>query len=162
MKQGAYILHHGTDRDFDYPSIERSSRYSDFGKCFYTTYDRQLAEEWAKTKSIYPKVLHYCINLKNAHTGNDWKIKKFEADEEWARFVYANRRNPSYIRPDYDIIIGPIADNRLAEIFADMEEKHLSFDYITQKIKYEKFDRTPLQVCFCSDRALKLLSKVTL
>ena len=45
------ILHHGTDQTFDTPRWDMGSERRDFGRCFYTTYSRKMADDWAKYKS---------------------------------------------------------------------------------------------------------------
>lgn len=160
-KPGSFVLHHGSGADFKFPKWNAGDRHRDFGQCFYTTYDLDLATIWAQQKSINPKVYHYCVSLKSMKDCQ-LNIKRFEANEEWARFIYNNRYNENYSRPSYDVIVGPIADNNLTQIFAKMDLDGETFDDIAPLLKYEKFEHNQYQVCFCSEKALQLLSPVTL
>ena len=45
MKVGKLLLYHGSDQQIDRPEWNHGSRYRDFGQCFYTTYDRETAED---------------------------------------------------------------------------------------------------------------------
>ena len=110
MHISQFVLYHGSDTDVKLPVWNSGSRYRDFGQCFYTTYDRNTAVDGAeKMDAIYPVVNRYALSLRHMQTAN-LSIKRFQADAEWAQFVYNNRENPRFRRPPYDIIIGPIAD----------------------------------------------------
>ena len=47
MQISQFILYHGSDTNVKLPVWYLGSRYRDFGQCFYTTYDRETAEDWA-------------------------------------------------------------------------------------------------------------------
>lgn len=68
------------------------------------------------------------------------------------------RTKEGYVRPDYDIVIGPIADNTLQDWFNKMDEEGLTFSAIARQIQYKKFKDN--QFAFCSSRAIKLLKWV--
>lgn len=151
-----FVLYHGSDTNVKRPVWNSGSRFRDFGQCFYTTYDRDTAKDWAvKMTALYPVVNKYALNLKSVQT-MDLRIKRFQADEEWARFVYENRENSRFKRPAYDIIIGPIADKGLQDEFRKVKSGKASFAEIAPLIHYDRFHS--YQVAFCTDRALKLLS----
>ena len=42
------VLYHGTDKVLLQPTWNKGSRYRDFGQCFYTTYNRDMAVDWAE------------------------------------------------------------------------------------------------------------------
>ena len=86
------------------------------------------------------------------------KIKRFNADAEWAEFVWRNRFDEKYRRPDYDIIIGPIADLGLKREFIRMRTEGLSFADVASRIHYDKHNS--LQVSFCTPYSLTILNKV--
>ena len=156
MKISQFVLYHGSKFDVILPAWNRGSRFRDFGQCFYTTYDKATAKDWAdKLETLTPVINKYALNLKSIQT-SDLKIKRFNADAEWAEFVYNNRENPRFHRPMYDIIIGPIADRGLSEEFKKVKQGKASFAEIAQRIHYNKF--RSYQVAFCSNNALKLLT----
>lgn len=152
-------LHHGSNVVVNAPEWDKGSRYRDFGQCFYTTYNEQMAKDWTAKMSGATIVNHYRFDWEklDASTHN-LKVKRFVADAEWARFVYNNRYVRNFRRPPYDIIVGPLADRSLTEQFARIKTEGLSFDEVAQKIEYTKYHAT--QVCFCTDKAVKMLTKI--
>lgn len=99
----------------------------------------------------------YTINLEKLNDGG-LKIKRFYANAEWAEFVWRNRYDIHFKRPNYDIIIGPIADKDLKQQFIKRKTEGLSFAQVANLIHYDKFHS--LQVCFCSDYALSMLELI--
>lgn len=156
------ILYHGSYSKIYEPDLNKCSKYRDFGQCFYLTYDKKMANDWAKKicknkGKDHPVVNEYTLDFSSIESGN-LKIKKFKADGEWAEFIYNNRNNESFKRPAYDIIIGPLADNGLKEHFNEIKLKGKTFEEISAKIEYKRYNA--IQVCFCSDYALKLLKRI--
>ena len=156
MQISQFVLYHGSYTDVKFPVCDFGSRYRDFGQCFYTTYDRSTAEDWAeKLETLSPVVNKYAFNLKHMPTA-DLRIKRFQADAEWVEFVYNNRENQRFHRPAYDIIIGPIADRGLSDEFKKVKRGKASFAEIAPLIHYDKYNS--YQVAFCSKKALNLLT----
>lgn len=149
-------LFHGSDRRIDTPRWDVGDEGRDFGKCFYTTYDRRTAKNWAlKNFNDHQVVNRYAIDLERLSDGR-LKIKRFEANAQWAEFVWNNRYNTKFKRPNYDIIIGPMADRGLKEQFIKMKTKGMTFAEIAPLIHYDRF--RSMQVCFCSDYAIRMLN----
>ena len=155
------VLHHGTGQAFDIPRWDMGSERRDFGQCFYTTYNRKMAEDWAKYKDKVGGGItyHYVIDFSKLASCN-LCIKRYEANEEWAEFVYNNRYNKRFKRPQYDIIIGPLADNGLSKQFAKIKQEGKTFEEIAPFIEYTRYNA--LQVCCCSDNAIRLLRRIEL
>ena len=81
-------LFHGSDRRIDTPRWDVGDEGRDFGKCFYTTYDRRTAKNWAlKNFNDHQVVNRYAIDLERLSDGR-LKIKRFEANDQWAEFVW--------------------------------------------------------------------------
>lgn len=112
------ILYHGTNIDFDTINLTKSHKYKDFGQGFYLTDIRKQAEELASKRSRlfggYPVIQEYEFDEKLLEEG-ELRVLKFDRpSEEWADFIFKNRnRETNYIH-DYDIVIGPIADDGVA------------------------------------------------
>ena len=158
MNEKSVILYHGTDTKVSTPDLAKCKPFRDFGKAFYLSYNKGLAKDWATKKNpVSAKINDYGIVLNRIESGN-LKIKRFKADEQWAKFIYNNRTDKKFVRPDYDIIIGPIADNTLQNWFNKIEEEGLSFSKVASRIQFAKFK--DYQYAFCSPRALKLLKWV--
>lgn len=156
MEIKQFTLYHGSDTNVKMPVWDSGSRYRDFGQCFYTTYDLRTAKDWAEKLSlITPTINKYALNLKRIKT-SVLSIKRFNADAEWARFVFDNRENERFKRPAYDIIIGPIADRGLANLFMKVKSGEKTFEEIAPLIQYNRFKS--YQVSFCSNNALDCLT----
>lgn len=83
------------------------------------------------------------------------RVKIFEeANKEWAEFVYSNRYIEDFCH-NYDIVIGPVADNALQVKFAEMQRYGKTFEQIASEIKYEKFKKP--QICFCTNASWEML-----
>ncbi len=76
--------------------------------------------------------------------------------EQWAKFILANRNNitrlPSH---DYDIVIGPIADDRVGLQLWKYENQLIDMSALVNKLKYMK--GVTIQYFFGTERALALL-----
>lgn len=110
------ILYHGTNTDIKAIDLTKGLRHKDFGKGFYLTPEKVTAERMAKKKARLfggvATLITYELDDEAFHS--DLKIKVFpeKACTEWFLFVDANRdrKNTEPIH-DYDIVVGPIADD---------------------------------------------------
>lgn len=125
-------LYHGSNIEVSKPQILESDRCLDFGKGFYLTSSFEQAKRWAE------------LTVKRRETGkatvsvfdfddisvSDLKILHFtQAQKEWLEYVTLNRKNQIIPNDNYDIVIGPVANDRtmpvislyFAEIY-DIEE----------------------------------------
>ena len=151
-------LYHGSDQVVSKPLCNVGAKGRDFGTCFYTSYSRKTAKDWAKKNFNRRAIVNrYSIDLERLSDGN-LKIKRFQADAEWAEFVWRNRYDAKYKRPNYDIIIGPMADRGLKEQFMRMRTEKLTFEEIAPFIHYDRFKS--MQVCFCSPYAISILNHI--
>ena len=84
----------------------------------------------------------------------DFQIRIFrKADEKWARFVEANRRDVAY-RHDYDIVYGPVANDQVYASFALYESELIDFSELLNRLKVRKLTD---QVLFHTERSLSIL-----
>lgn len=150
-------LYHGTDTEFIQPILDQCLPYKDFGKGFYLANKLPMAKNWAAKKNqlnnrLIVNVYHLNDEFREVDGLN---IKEFVvADEEWIRFVYNNRMKRDFSH-DYDIVIGPIADNRLPHLFAAVKRKEKTFAQIVEEARYKRF--RGIQYCFNTQRAINLL-----
>ena len=84
----------------------------------------------------------------------DFKSLLFpEPTEEWAEFVMANRTNKDFIH-DYDIVYGPVANDRVYLQFGLYEAGAIGIDTLIRELKtYKLVD----QYLFHTEKALKAL-----
>lgn len=110
------ILFHGTNTDIETIELSRSLNHKDFGKGFYLTDSRETAIRMAtkKARIFGGKATLIIYEFDEAALHSDLKVKVFpeKATVEWFLFVDANRdRETQQPIHDYDIVIGPIADD---------------------------------------------------
>lgn len=111
------IIYHGSNMIVNQPRIIEQNRFLDFGTGFYTTTNKSQAENFAikvaKRRGEIPILNIYEIddNLLN------YEIKEFsKPNEEWLDFVSDNR-NGVCINIEYDLIIGPVANDDVYRTF---------------------------------------------
>ena len=153
-------VYHGTDMKFRLPKLPKCNSYTDFGRGFYLTYELERAKEWGANRNpVKYRVNVYELPDYIFREGEpELKVLQFStATAEWAKFVYRNRNEEDFTH-DFDIVVGPVADNDLQVQFAKMMREGLSFDDISQNIKYEKFKKP--QICFCTERSLNILKYI--
>lgn len=156
------ILYHGSNMAIDSIDLGKCRPYKDFGKGFYLTDIRHQAERMAaRTVKMFkgvPALTTFEFDLEKAVTIG-LKIKIFNApDEEWARFVMSNRDiNVSQPCHDYDIVIGPVADDTIARLLRMFTENFISEE---QLVKELTFSQVTSQYFFHTEAAIKMLKKL--
>lgn len=109
------ILFHGTVSLFDYIDLDKSKNKRDFGKGFYTTVFENQAKEWAYRLSLRKETKQQYVYHFIYKPNEMLNVKLFEGlNREWLRFVVANR-TAGGLQHDYDVVIGPIADDNTME-----------------------------------------------
>lgn len=78
---------------------------------------------------------------------------------EWAEFVFANRNNytekPTH---DYDIVYGPIADDKVGVQIRNLIEKNITMEVFLERLKYIK--GITFQYYFGTQKAINLLKRI--
>ncbi len=154
-------LYHGTNVDFDVIDLTRSNKYKDFGQGFYLTDIRSQAEELAAKKSRlfggYPIIQEYEFDV-SLLSGTDLKVLKFDKPSaEWAEFIFQNRNRDNNFTHDFDIVIGPIANDGVAYLLGRYEEGTLTIEELSDKLDYKKLNS---QYFFGTDKSLKYLKRL--
>lgn len=105
------------------PDVFRGRKNADLGQGFYTTDNREFAYRWAREKSGSDTVINtYELELEGL------KVKRFERDEEWFRYVFSNRRSLPDELADTDVVIGPIANDTIYNTLGIMTSGYLTDD----------------------------------
>lgn len=157
------ILYHGTTVEIEEIDLQKSKPNKDFGKGFYLSADREQAVAMAEYKAMQidatPIVNAFEFDEKNLESAS-LKVRIFkEYDEEWANFIYANRNNPSSeCVHDYDVVIGPIANDRVGMQIRKYMEQEIDLPTFIERLKYMK--GITIQYYFGTERAISLLRKV--
>lgn len=149
-------LYHGSLEVVEKPAILEPNHTMDYGKGFYTTTSKEQADKWVVRK----------INTTNKSKGytnfysfddsslSSLKVLRFEApDEAWLDFIMANRTDKNFFH-DYDIVYGPVANDRVYAAFALYEEGMLDKQGLIMELRAFKLAD---QLLFHSPKALEFL-----
>ena len=150
-------LYHGSNTKIEKIDLSKCRPYKDFGQGFYLTEIKEQAEKMAsRTAHIYkgePVVTKFEFD-ESALT--KLSVKQFdEPNEEWALFVLANRSKESQ-QPthSYDIVIGPVADDDIAQLFRNFNDGYINLAMLVEGLKYKKVSS---QYFFHTEAATKYL-----
>jgi len=155
-------LYHGSNQPISEIDLSCGKKYKDFGQGFYTTDLREQAIHWSRQVSDRfggtPVVTEYEFDL-DAAVAEGLKVKIFEKpDREWAEFVIANRtKDGRDFRHEYDIVIGPVADDNIARIFGLYDMNIIDINAVVAGITYKDLNS---QYLFATERSLKYLRKI--
>ena len=154
-------LYHGSNVEIEYVDLSRGRRGKDFGKGFYANPDYMQAVEFCsnvvrREGSGIPTVTSFEFDESALDLLN---IKRFDGyTQEWAEFILMNRNNISD-KPahDFDIVIGPIADDGVGTQIRRLSRGFITFDAFLEELKYSKVS---IQYFFGTEKALKFLKKI--
>ena len=153
-------LYHGTNAEILQIDLKESRVGKDFGIGFYLTPDKQVAQRQAERKFEQygvgeARVYEYTID-DNALKA--LKVLQFDSyTMEWARFVLMNRKNRTRTQVhNYDIVIGPIADDVIGYQIRRVEEGIITEEQFLEEIKYHT---VTIQYMFATDMAIQLLQR---
>ena len=150
-------LYHGSNTKIEKIDLSKCRPYKDFGQGFYLTEIKEQAEKMAsRTAHIYegePIVTEFEFD-ESALT--KLSVKQFDGpNEEWALFVLANRskenQQPTH---SYDIVIGPVADDDIAQLFRNFNDGYINITMLVEGLKYKKVSS---QYFFHTEAATKYL-----
>ena len=156
-------LYHGSNTDIESIDLTKSLKHKDFGKGFYLTPDRDTATRMAKKKTRLfggtATLITYELDESALNSGLKIKVFPEKACVEWFLFVDANRQkeNPMPTH-DYDIIIGPIADDGVVLQLTNFREGLYTPEEAARKLQDKYLDQ---QYYFGTEKALQYLTKIT-
>ena len=155
-------VYHGSDTYIEQIDLLKCKPGKDFGRGFYVTNIRPHAEDMAKRVMRWSKKQAVVTEFEfdeYAWEDEDLRVLRFDKyDDNWLDFVVANRAKKT-AKPfhDYDMVEGPIADDRIARRVTR---------YINGNISKEDFlndliHNVPThQICFCTLKSLQMLELV--
>lgn len=149
------LIYHGSDVVVGKPKILNSNRLLDFGEGFYTTSNKIQASRWAKkvahrndSKDQYLSV--YKFDIKQAK--NQLIVIEFDSpNKRWLDFITSNRRGNA-VQEEYDIVIGPVADDNVYLTVKLFESGVLDSEETLKRLKVEKLFN---QILFHSNKSLE-------
>lgn len=131
-------LFHGGSDIIKSPEIREPNRTLDFGKGFYLTSTEPQAFDWVKRRIQNDHISTGYVNVYNVEIDalSDYlNVKIFDSpSDEWLDFVMNNRRVPGF-NHNYDIVIGPVANDRVYTAFALFEAGTLSREGLITELK---------------------------
>ena len=115
------LLYHGSNIEVTNPQIIESDRRLDFGKGFYLTSSYEQAKRWAeltvKRRDTGKEVVS--VFEFDDSSASELKILHFtQAQKEWLEYVTMNRKNLNIPNDDYDVVIGPVANDRTMPVIS--------------------------------------------
>lgn len=156
-------LYHGSDILIDVIDLAKGRINKDFGKGFYLTSIENQAWEMAKrrarqTPDATPIVTAFAFD-DTCLTSNELAVKVFdEVSEEWAEFILKNRHaSRSGFRHNYDIVIGPIADDGVVQQLELYEMGLIKLPQLVEVLRYQKLND---QYFFGTELSLTKLKKL--
>ena len=157
------ILYHGSNVEINQIDLSKSSRGKDFGKGFYMSENEKQAGEMAVFKSLQTNSTPIVNSFEfdeRVLSDNSLRVKVFkEYSLEWAEFVFKNRSNRSDTPAhDYDIVYGPIADDKVGVQIRNFMEGNISIEVFLERLKYMK--GITFQYFFGTEKAIKHLKRL--
>lgn len=157
------ILYHGSNVDITQIDLSKSKPNKDFGCGFYLSADKEQAEKLAEYKAFQlggsPILNTFDFDERLLTTGQ-LKVLRFEEySKEWADFVFSNRNSATGDSThDYDIVIGPIANDRVGVQVRRYLEHEITLDTFLENLKYMK--GITIQYFFGTEKSISLLRKL--
>jgi hypothetical protein len=153
-------LYHGSTIDIQQIDLAKSKPNKDFGRAFYLSADEQQAVEMAQFRAEFEETSPV-VNVYEFDESlfRQFRCKRFEEyTEEWAHFVYDHRTDSQgRTLHDYDIVYGPIANDRIGAQITRFKQGYITFDEFLRRIQYIK--GITFQYAFCTQRVVDKLIK---
>ncbi len=150
-------VYHGSLEVVEHPVILWPNRKLDYGEGFYVTTSEKQAEEWVERRML--EQLHRTYGYVNVYEFDERKLQEFktlafhEPSNEWVEFVMANRLKKGFAH-GYDIVYGPVANDRVFFQFGLYESGAIGVDTLIRELKtYKLVD----QYLFHTEKALAAL-----
>lgn len=151
------IVYHGTVYEFSNVDLSKSHNHRDFGRGFYTTILEKQSQEWARRLAMRNNRKEYYVYKYKFIDNPALKIKRFDSlSEEWLEFIKKNRLKGG-IQHDYDVVIGPVADDNTMETVQLYVAGVLHTEEAVKRLRYNKVNN---QISFHTEKAVKSLELV--
>lgn len=149
-------LYHGSLEIVNQPEIRLPNRTLDYGSGFYTTTSYQQAEDWVKRRMNERKLELGFVNVFEFDKSSLDQLNCLifeKPTEEWVDFVMRNRTEKNFSH-SYDIVYGPVANDRVYAAFALFEGGILDKQSLINELKtYKLVD----QYLFHTEAALQAI-----
>ena len=155
------ILYHGTNTDCDRIDFRKCKPNKDFGRGFYLTDIKQQAIEMAVRRTSFeekgsPVVQEYEFD-ESLLSSKDLKVKICKGiSNEWAEFIIVNRKAKGKRVHDFDIVIGPIADDSVVFQINLFMLHFITIEELVKRLEYKKLNS---QYFFGTEKAIAKLKR---
>lgn len=154
-------IYHGSIEKVENPEIRiLRNRTLDYGYGFYTTTSYNQAKDWVRRRMDNMNASKGFVNIYEFDKDalNHLNCLVFESPtEEWVDFVMNNRTKKSFVH-DYDIVYGPVANDKVYAAFALYEGGLIDRNTLITELKaYKLVD----QYLFHSEKALEFLNFIS-
>ena len=139
-------LYHGTNTDFQTIELSKCRPNKDFGKGFYLTDIRSQAQAMAVRRCEFegkgnPIVQVYEFD-ETFLKSQEMSVKVFEqVCEEWALFILQNRKAGKKPVHQYDIVVGPVADDGVVYQLNLYMQRLITMDTLVKELFYKKINQ---------------------
>lgn len=153
------ILFHGTNIEFYSVDLSKCKPYKDFGQGFYLTDIEEQAVAMAQRKCVFEGVGEPVVQKYEWNEGlADLNIMKFDkVSVEWADFIVRNRDRNQNWPHEYDLVIGPVADDGVVYQINRYFQGIIDIKTLVNELEYKKLNN---QYCFCSEKAIAQLERI--
>jgi len=161
------LFYHGTTEVIDDIDFSKCRLRTDFGRGFYISSKLGAAKDWAAGRSGFsgvPTVMRYEISP-DLFNDSVLKILRFaKPSTHWLDFIRDNRRrdiaNNGVLEPrhDYDIVSGPIANDKVADVVDQYCKGRISAE---EAITRTKALPSVIQMSLHTKQTLKYIIAVT-
>lgn len=156
-------LYHGSTIEIERIDLSCSRPNKDFGKGFYLSAEKEQAMRMARFKSLIEggqPILNTYEFDERVMTDGSLRVLTFDGyTRSWAEFIFLNRNNPHDLPAhDYDIVFGPIANDRVGVQIGKYEAGDITLDQFLQNLKYMKGET--YQYYFGTELAITNLKKI--
>ena len=149
-------IYHGSDTVVQKPRILHSKRRMDFGSGFYTTQSRTQAEKWARSVRRRRDSPEAFVTEFDYEEKPEMNVLIFDGPfAEWFDFIIRNRKGT--FTHDYDIIIGPVADDSVYDTLFLFESGYITREEAIRKLNSAKLDG---QILFHTDKSLECITYI--
>lgn len=143
------ILYHTGFQEIREPTIHYGRKNADFGQGFYLSPNLDFARRWARSQKgfdTYINTYELCMD--------DLNVKTFARDKEWFEYIYDNRNGKDDRLGIFDVIIGPIANDTIYDLFGITTSGYLSSG---QSLKILTTGPEYMQVVIKTEKAARAL-----
>lgn len=151
------FLYHGSNVEIKEINLILSKPNKDFGRGFYLSNNYEQAYEMATYKAgllgTKPLVTKFEFDETLLESSNLKVLSFVDYSKEWADFVFKNRSQEFF--HDYDIVTGPIANDRVGAQIRRFIEGDITFDIFLERLKYMK--GITFQYFFNTQKAIETL-----